>query len=202
MVRDPGLVMRGIGCTFISTRNTTTPTLFPYTTLFRSARRSPPPAAPLGRGGRRSQGVGRCRAPSPDRKSTRLNSSHMSMSDAVFCLKKKNPRSHSPLSPVRSLTGINPGKSHGQGPWVSHERHRLYFYLDTKHDDTYPLSLHDALPICSAISSPGRSPWARRSTISRRRPLPSAFARSEEHTSELQSHVNVGCRLLLEKKKP
>src|SRR3954465_2006364 len=23
------------------------------------------------------------------------------------------------------LTGINPGKSHGQGPWVSHERHRL-----------------------------------------------------------------------------
>src|ERR1041385_749876 len=25
----------------------------------------------------------------------------------------------------RQLTGINPGKSHGQGPWVSHERHRL-----------------------------------------------------------------------------
>jgi hypothetical protein len=23
------------------------------------------------------------------------------------------------------VTGINPGKSHGQGPWVSHERHRL-----------------------------------------------------------------------------
>src|SRR4051812_2930844 len=25
----------------------------------------------------------------------------------------------------KQLTGINPGKSHGQGPWVSHERHRL-----------------------------------------------------------------------------
>src|ERR1041384_4167527 len=25
----------------------------------------------------------------------------------------------------RQLTGINPDKSHGQGPWVSHERHRL-----------------------------------------------------------------------------
>src|SRR5438477_433648 len=31
--------------------------------------------------------------------------------------------------------------------------------------------------------------------------LPSALARSEEHTSELQSHVNLVCRLLLEKKK-
>src|SRR5258708_20765744 len=30
----------------------------------------------------------------------------------------------------------------------------------------------------------------------------SSFARSEEHTSELQSHLNLVCRLLLEKKKP
>src|SRR5438477_7783915 len=31
-------------------------------------------------------------------------------------------------------------------------------------------------------------------------PIPSAIWRSEEHTSELQSHVNLVCRLLLEKK--
>src|SRR5690242_21849107 len=32
-------------------------------------------------------------------------------------------------------------------------------------------------------------------------PTPAALRRSEEHTSELQSHVNLVCRLLLEKKK-
>src|SRR5256885_11928613 len=64
-------------------------TLFPYTTLFRSrfrpvtrgsAYRSPQlagrPARPASRGAR-------------DRKSTRLNSSHLVISYAVFCLKKK-----------------------------------------------------------------------------------------------------------------
>src|SRR5260370_5024102 len=34
-----------------------------------------------------------------------------------------------------------------------------------------------------------------------RGPKPSASSRSEEHTSELQSHLNLVCRLLLEKKK-
>src|SRR5699024_12631669 len=39
---------------------------------------------------RASMGTGRAPEPSPDRKSTRLNSSHVSISYAVFCLKKKN----------------------------------------------------------------------------------------------------------------
>src|SRR5690242_21553783 len=62
-------------------------TLFPYTTLFRSwsSRRgtSPPRSAfpPCARA-----------ALSGDRKSTRLNSSHMSISYAVFCLKKKKKK--------------------------------------------------------------------------------------------------------------
>src|SRR5256885_3399098 len=67
-------------------------TLFPYTTLFRS-----PAAAPV-RGRRRARpGPGRGRradaalaADATDRKSTRLNSSHLVISYAVFCLKKKN----------------------------------------------------------------------------------------------------------------
>src|SRR5690348_17461531 len=72
-------------------------TLFPYTTLFRSARFRPiRPAGQLLDVGRR------CRRAAPeherrrtdrragqDRKSTRLNSSHPSISYAVFCLKKK-----------------------------------------------------------------------------------------------------------------
>src|SRR5438874_7478047 len=71
-------------------------TLFPYTTLFRSVelgtRRVPAahgiirdnadaPADVLGRD--------RLRRPLKDRKSTRLNSSHVEISYAVFCLKKK-----------------------------------------------------------------------------------------------------------------
>src|SRR2546426_9352150 len=67
-------------------------TLFPYTTLFRS--RGGRRVGPV-RGRRRTRvavrvrrgaGEGRCL----DRKSTRLNSSHLVISYAVFCLKKKN----------------------------------------------------------------------------------------------------------------
>src|SRR5690242_20841596 len=95
-------------------RRPPTPTLFPYTTLFRSraaaatdgearlaARRAGGRAArrvdrardaadgPAPARARRA-GAGRGRVPRADRKSTRLNSSHMSISYAVFCLKKKN----------------------------------------------------------------------------------------------------------------
>src|SRR6266496_4298480 len=61
-------------------------TLFPYTTLFRS------PMGPHPRGASAASGRG---SPDPlgDRKSTRLNSSHVEISYAVFCLKKKtSPR--------------------------------------------------------------------------------------------------------------
>src|SRR5438067_9606017 len=82
--------------------------LFPYTTLFRSASGRPAPSRP--RGGARTQGAGTRRRTAVrrdrrvargvqygddgaqrgvDRKSTRLNSSHVSISYAVFCLKKK-----------------------------------------------------------------------------------------------------------------
>src|SRR5256885_11366601 len=60
-------------------------TLFPYTTLFRS-RLGGPDRTGAGPGHRTSGGPGGRR----DRKSTRLNSSHLVISYAVFCLKKKN----------------------------------------------------------------------------------------------------------------
>src|SRR5690349_23112559 len=64
-------------------------TLFPYTTLFRSG---PPQASRVrGRGGRPAQPARRSRR-RPDRKSTRLNSSHVEISYAVFCLKKKKKK--------------------------------------------------------------------------------------------------------------
>src|SRR3989442_9973338 len=73
-------------------------TLFPYTTLFRSrSSRSagggrPDPVGdrhPRRAAARRSGGVARALSRRPDRKSTRLNSSHVRISYAVFCLKKK-----------------------------------------------------------------------------------------------------------------
>src|SRR5438067_9026041 len=68
-------------------------TLFPYTTLFRSA-----VGEARGRRGRRP-GRGARDRPDPgqeDRKSTRLNSSHVSISYAVFCLKKKRKQYQAP----------------------------------------------------------------------------------------------------------
>src|SRR5256885_4681131 len=62
-------------------------TLFPYTTLFRSGDRGQAP------GECRSEQRGLPPVPRPileDRKSTRLNSSHLVISYAVFCLNKKN----------------------------------------------------------------------------------------------------------------
>src|SRR5256885_4169549 len=61
-------------------------TLFPYTTLFRSMILCPLQLRADEDGGRFRRTAGR---PRGDRKSTRLNSSHLVISYAVFCLKKK-----------------------------------------------------------------------------------------------------------------
>ena len=39
------------------------------------------------------------------------------------------------------VTGINPGKSHGQGPWVNHRKHRLDDKLVGKQEDTFLLDI-------------------------------------------------------------
>src|SRR3712207_7480446 len=86
-------------------------TLFPYTTLFRSGddlvlparqsagrQRAGPERELPGAGGK----GGDLRRPLPvrpqDRKSTRLNSSHANISYAVFCLKKKNKKTHTSIT--------------------------------------------------------------------------------------------------------
>src|SRR5437870_7183273 len=74
-------------------------TLFPYTTLFRSVLR-PCESRP-------HEGFlpGVCRLPSNlrggDRKSTRLNSSHVAISYAVFCLKKKKKKINKPQTRIK-----------------------------------------------------------------------------------------------------
>src|SRR6266571_743264 len=111
------------------------PTLFPYTTLFRSI--WPVIGDHVHRlggrhGGRRGQ----------DRKSTRLNSSHMSISYAVFCLKKKNIRH--PNAEVRASAMALPsaaGLADGRG----------------RHDDDARLAYGRGLVVFLRIRRPPRS---------------------------------------------
>src|SRR5438477_12378789 len=86
-----------------------------------------------------------------------------------------------------------------------------FFFHNPATPEIYTLSLHDALPIYNpsccegalagvvnietAATGAGGGCASRSSRKSFKRSL-----RSEEHTSELQSHVNLVCRLLLEKK--
>src|SRR5438552_18623741 len=88
----------------------------------------------------------------------------------------------------------------------------LFFFTVTATTAIYTLSLHDALPIsrtsgrCGARGCRGtrpRAPRGSRASGARRPPPPPPRppARSEEHTSELQSPDHLVCRLLLEKKK-
>src|SRR5260370_20209592 len=95
----------------------------------------------------------------------------------------------------------------------------FFFFNDTATTEIYTLSLHDALPILFALFALGFAAlasvigslymlhrfWAL--TVDRladsQHPIMVATRqgiRSEEHTSELQSHLNLVCRLLLEKK--
>src|SRR6266540_5169089 len=73
---------------FLMIRRPPRSTLFPYTTLFRAGARAGPRRQ--GRAGHRRRR--RRAAQRLDRKSTRLNSSHITISYAVFCLKKKKTR--------------------------------------------------------------------------------------------------------------
>src|SRR6266536_6153069 len=80
----------------------------------------------------------------------------------------------------------------------------FFFFNDTATTEIYTLSLHDALPIRSwARARVPAECSSRPRTLLRLRPRSSSCStiRSEEHTSELQSRVDLVCRLLLEKKK-
>src|SRR5205085_9824674 len=73
----------------------------------------------------------------------------------------------------------------------------FFFFNDAATTEIYTLSLHDALPIFLHVGVDSRVMTA----IDVRAVDRGHDARSEEHTSELQSQSNLVCRLLLEKKK-
>src|SRR6266487_2711280 len=99
---------------------------------------------------------------SRDRKSTRLNSSHPSISYAVFCLKKKtrdlhqgdrqNMPSLQPTLFIRSDERVHQAQVTDQ-PLAVHALEVVFvprdhfFFNEAATTDIYTLSLHDALPI-------------------------------------------------------
>src|SRR5712672_4801672 len=76
----------------------------------------------------------------------------------------------------------------------------FFFFTATATTEIYTLSLHDALPILRDLGAAFRL-GELNSFGMHKGAMPPMSARSEEHTSELQSLAYLVCRLLLEKKK-
>src|SRR5262245_7549225 len=199
-------------------------TLFPYTTLFRSLTCDRPTTygcqancfingpVPVDSGD-----YGICTR--ADRKSTRLNSSHLGISYAVFCLKKKKKKtariqrtdrarrtSCAPHMVLMYLIILTLSSFFTATLVRSMIAVLIFFFNATATTEIYTLSLHDALPISDMrpaddLRLPGKLlyQWPGSCGFGGLRHLHSS--RSEEHTSELQSLRHLVCRLLLEKKK-
>src|SRR3989337_2514956 len=94
-----------------------------------------------------------------DRKSTRLNSSHGSISYAVFCLKKKEIGALLLAGSLPAYVSASPPALEQDsalahvGPRLSRSDGLLdfFFFNDTATTEIYTLSLHDALPICRGV---------------------------------------------------
>src|SRR4249919_3538556 len=126
---------------FLMMRRPPRSTLFPYTTLFRSlCARGGARVAPLLAG---PPCPGRGAAPArQDRKSTRLNSSHVNISYAVFCLKKKNKVTpHFAVLDEAEAVRLKCEAFHAL------MARAVFFFNGTATPEIYTLSLHDALPI-------------------------------------------------------
>src|ERR1035441_8976559 len=104
---------------------------------------------------------GRLKGLLPDRKSTRLNSSHLGISYAVFCLKKKNPITFIIVTNAALRANHARPRTTALTPPISTSVHRpplrrwcllvlcrfFFFFNDPATTEIYPLSLPDALPI-------------------------------------------------------
>src|ERR1035441_7106602 len=142
-----------------------------------------------------------------DRKSTRLNSSHLGISYAVFCLKKKKKNSHKHFR--TTLLSI-PSTTLRRCAHVAHSLRVIsyavkvayarllcfcfFFFLMIRRPPKSTLFPYTTLFRSSTASSNCRFSMLLGSSLW-------IAIRSEEHTSELQSLRHLVCRLLLEKKK-
>src|SRR5476649_2431674 len=144
-----------------------------------------------------------------DRKSTRLNSSHTVSSYAVFCLKKKNKglmrEALAPDEPTEdlverledTLTTITELAADELEAWELSAMRDLFFLM-IRRPPRSTLFPYTTL-FRSFVHGSGLDSLADRFCCGADRL--GGGVRSEEHTSELQSHSDLVCRLLLEKKK-
>src|SRR5579863_2529112 len=170
-------------------------TLFPYTTLFRSRPRFRPDVYDA-----RTRTGPRCGCARQDRKSTRLNSSHPSISYAVFCLKKKiNRRVDLRRSQYILEFFVNQEVcllEESRYPPVTTAACFVYFFFlmirRPPRSTLFPYTtlFRSGAPVRALVEWPAGLG-----------DMEEFLPRSEEHTSELQSPVHLVCRLLLEKKK-
>src|SRR6266540_3844088 len=126
-------------------------TLFPYTTLFRSKFSSVCHIV--------YRDIAMMTAEEDlDRKSTRLNSSHITISYAVFCLKKKtdalrdHPLLATSIDEQQEFLAVVVETEVGLGLVLRPRGNRklfpgFFFFNDPATTEIYTLSLHDALPI-------------------------------------------------------
>src|SRR6202522_2488485 len=142
-----------------------------------------------------------------DRKSTRLNSSHLRISYAVFCLKKKKSwigkrdMAFSLVMAVqaREIRGraVEPGKCCALRVSIQSALSRVFFFLMIRRPPRSTLfpytTLFRSTGSCRSAARPGCRGALQAAPVRQRR--------SEEHTSELQSPIHLVCRLLLEKKR-
>src|ERR1039457_6087255 len=136
-------------------------------------------------------------AAAPDRKSTRLNSSHLGISYAVLCLKRRTEETAKVMTADGLCLTRDIGVMDEQGrvKIIDRKKDMIFFFNDTATTEIYTLSLHDALPI-SACNTNLQTSTKKVFHLN----ISTGYIRSEEHTSELQSPCNLVCRLLLEKK--
>src|SRR6266481_5190133 len=165
--------------------------LFPYTTLFRSAGSS----LPSGR--RAASGPSGPQQPK-DRKSTRLNSSHSSSSYAVFCLKKKRSEEWKAALEVAAAQQDHQHRRPARGRARNRLHRNLFFFLCYgDHRDLHSFPTRRSSDLLDHVAEGHDTPDI--FTAALRTPVAGVLsARSEEHTSELQSQFHLVCRLLLE----
>src|SRR5476649_419782 len=168
---------------FLMIRRPPRSTLFPYTTLFRSIWRIAVSAASFSKATPRL----------PNGRSEEHTSELQSHSDLVCRLLLEKKKTIDRFKASVFLDGhAHHGRYAGRAPGVI----PFFFFNDTATTEIYTLSLHDALPIFGALLG-GSGLGFRGVLFHDLHPC----RRSEEHTSELQSHSDLVCRLLLEKKK-
>src|SRR6476661_7549412 len=170
---------------FLMIRRPPRSTLFPYTTLFRS---------PSGRPARPRPAAAASRAPRPPPWRSEEHTSELQSHLNLVCrllLEKKQQRRTRCRASRHSCS-----RSHRERCGGAHRLGVEIFFLMIRRPPRSTL-----FPYTTLFRSTTRSWSPARARRSRCPASGTGCSRSEEHTSELQSHLNLVCRLLLEKKK-